>query len=102
MKQVTRKLVLMLMMVFTAALTAHAYDITIVTPQNGKLATSKSTANAGEKITVTATPDEGYGVDEITVVQFADGGEASSRQQRAPQIAPTVNVTKVKIGRAHV
>lgn len=95
MKQVTRKLVLMLMMVFTAALTAHAYDITIVTPQNGKLATSKSTANAGEKITVTATPDEGYGVDEITVVQFADGGEASSRQQRAPQIAPTVNVTKV-------
>ena len=43
------------------------YDITLITGSNGKASLNKESANAGDKITVTATPDDGYVVDQILV-----------------------------------
>lgn len=43
------------------------YDIELITDSNGKAFLNKTSANAGDKITVTATPNDGYVVDQIIV-----------------------------------
>ena len=43
------------------------YDIKLITDSNGKAFLNKTSANAGDKITVTATPNDGYVVDQIIV-----------------------------------
>ena len=43
------------------------YPVNLTVGANGKATVSKTTAGIGDKITVTATPDEGYVLDKITV-----------------------------------
>ena len=51
----------------TAEFTAIAYSVSVVTPANGAIAADKTVAAMGETITVTATPNAGYELDEVFV-----------------------------------
>lgn len=49
---------------------SHSYDgyITIITPKNGEVSVSDDWAYEDDKITLTITPDDGYEVDKIEIV----------------------------------
>lgn len=49
---------------------SHSYDgyITIITPKNGDVSVSDTWADEDQKITLTITPDKGYEVDKIEIV----------------------------------
>jgi hypothetical protein len=51
---------------------ATTYTITINTAENGTVRTSRSNASSGTSITVTATPNDGYEVNEVTVVDASN------------------------------
>lgn len=71
------------------------YEITVRSGANGTAKASASLASAGVRITVTATPDEGYAVDKITYTP--DGGTTkditSSKRFEMPSSDVTINVT---------
>lgn len=50
------------------------HDVTIEQPDNGKIETSDDKAEAGDEVTITVTPDDGYVVDKITITD-EDGKE---------------------------
>ncbi len=50
----------------------ETYTVTVTTAQHGKVTASPAKAEAGTKVTLTATPDSGYELDTLTVKQ-ADG-----------------------------
>jgi|GEM_PF-2342209 len=52
--------------------TAPAYEVSVNTPVNGKATVSPSSAEKGQRVTVSATPDDGYELDSITACG-ADG-----------------------------
>ena len=60
---------------------AATYDLTITPSEHGQVSASKSTSIAyGEQITITATPDEGYALQTLTVngsVVDASGNQAT-------------------------
>ena len=60
---------------------AATYDLTITPSEHGQVSASKSTSIAyGEQITITATPDEGYALQTLTVngsVVEASGNQAT-------------------------
>lgn len=49
---------------------SHRYDnyITVITPKNGEVSVSDDWAYVGDKVTLTVTPDKGYVVDKIEIV----------------------------------
>lgn len=49
---------------------SHRYDgyITVINPKNGDVSISDTLADEGDKITLTITPDDGYEVDKIEIV----------------------------------
>lgn len=49
---------------------SHRYDgyITVINPKNGEVSVSDTLADEGDKITLTITPDKGYVVDKIEIV----------------------------------
>lgn len=51
---------------------SHRYDgyITIINPKNGDVSISDTLADEGDKITLTITPDKGYVVDKIEIVDL--------------------------------
>jgi M6 family metalloprotease-like protein len=49
-----------------------AYDVTILASDNGSVASDKLFAEAGELVTLTASPDAGYEVDEVKAVKTGD------------------------------
>lgn len=55
---------------------ATAYDVNLSTAGFGTAVVSENPAKVGEEVTVTATPDEEYVVDKVTVKK-ADGSEVS-------------------------
>ena len=65
------------------------YDITITAPENGTLVADKEKAKAGETITVTATPAEGYELEAITVNGAAIEGNTFVMPSAAVTIAAT-------------
>ena len=44
------------------------YAITIMPAENGTVIADKATANMGETVTLTITPDEGYELDQLTIM----------------------------------
>lgn len=50
------------------------HDVTIEQPDNGKIEISDDKAEAGDEVTITVTPDDGYVVDKITITD-EDGNE---------------------------
>ena len=67
------------------------YTITLNEGANGHAEVSATTANAGDKITVTATPDEGYVLDNIT--WKTEGGTETSCLGTKSFTMPHANVT---------
>ena len=67
------------------------YTITVAEAQNGKVTTNTTTANVGDEITITATPDAGYEIDSITV-KDADGNVIDVNNANVFQM-PAANVT---------
>lgn len=51
---------------------SHRYDgyITVINPKNGDVSVSDTLADEGDKITLTITPDKGYVVDKIEIVDL--------------------------------
>lgn len=51
---------------------SHRYDgyITVINPKNGEVSVSDTLADEGDKITLTITPDKGYVVDKIEIVDL--------------------------------
>lgn len=51
---------------------SHRYDgyITVINPKNGDVSISDTLADEGDKITLTITPDKGYVVDKIEIVDL--------------------------------
>ena len=79
-------------MTFTAIWNAinipDTYDIELIVGEGGEAKTNFSNASAGTTITVTATPDEGYKLDYITV----DGERISGTSFKMPAHDVTVRV----------
>ena len=50
------------------------HEVTIEQPDNGKIETSDDKAEAGDEVTITVTPDDGYVVDKIAITD-EDGNE---------------------------
>ncbi len=79
-------------MTFTAIWNAinipDTYDIDLIVSDGGEAKTNLSNASAGTTITVTATPDEGYKLDYITV----DGERISGTSFKMPAHDVTVRV----------
>ena len=69
------------------------YSISVVSPTNGKISLSAMTATYGDKITVTATPNTGYAVDQIKV----DGSPIDGNTFTMPAKGVTVAVTFKKV-----
>lgn len=60
---------------------SHRYDgyITIINPKNGEVSVSDDWADEDEKITLTITPDKGYVVDKIEIVD-AEGDKIDAKK----------------------
>ena len=60
---------------------SHSYDgyITIITPKNGEVSVSDDWAYEDDKITLTITPDDGYEVDKIEIVDD-EGDEITAKK----------------------
>ncbi len=60
----------------TVEFKANEYDVSKINPEHGKITLSKTTANYGDTITVTVTPDAGYTVSAIKVNGTAISGNS--------------------------
>ncbi|MBQ2679271.1 MAG: leucine-rich repeat protein [Firmicutes bacterium] len=69
----------------------NEFTITVNSGANGTAEASAETAEAGATITVTATPDNGYMVDEMTYTP--EGGSAEDIKTNRSFIMPEANVT---------
>lgn len=60
---------------------SHRYDnyITVITPKNGEVSVSDDWAYVGDKVTLTVTPDKGYVVDKIEIVD-AEGNKLEAKK----------------------
>jgi len=74
------------------------YTVTVTTPENGTVTADKTTAAAGETVTLTITPDKGYKLDVLTV-KDAEEHEitVSDNKFTMPASAVTVTATFKKI-----
>ena len=84
---------------YTATWTQDEYTITPPEAINGTASVDKEMAAAGETITVTATPDDGYELDKITYTYTTPDGETETvditdtKSFEMPASDVTVNVT---------
>lgn len=60
---------------------SHSYDgyITVITPKNGTVSVSDDWADEDQKITLTITPDKGYVVDKIEIID-AEGDKIDAKK----------------------
>ena len=60
---------------------SHKFDnyITVITPKNGEVSVSDDWAYNGDKVTLTVTPDKGYEVDKIEIVD-AEGNKLEAKK----------------------
>lgn len=68
------------------------YTITVVPPEHGTLTANFTEAEAGETITLTATPDEGYELEKITYVYDPNPSGAFFTVENNQFVMPPVNV----------
>lgn len=69
------------------------YIITTETPENGTVTPSKTSLAAGEIFTVTATPDDGYELEAITVIDAEGKNVAATNESTHTYTMPASNVT---------
>lgn len=70
-----------------------AYNIKAIQPQEGGTVTVPASAKAGDTVTITATPKEGYVLDKFTVTKDADGSEVQVTDGKFTMPAGNVTVT---------
>ena len=70
-----------------------AYNIKAIQPQEGGTVTVPTSAKAGNEVTLTATPKEGYVLDKFTVTKDADGRELQVIDGKFTMPAGNVTVT---------
>lgn len=70
-----------------------AYNIKAIQPQEGGTVTVPASAKAGDEVTLTATPKEGYVLDKFTVTKDADGSEVQVTDGKFTMPAGNVTVT---------
>lgn len=70
-----------------------AYNIKAIQPQEGGTVTVPASAKAGDTVTITATPKEGYVLDKFTVTKDADGSEVQVTDGKFTMPAGDVTVT---------
>lgn len=70
-----------------------AYNIKAIQPQEGGTVTVPTSAKAGDEVTLTATPKEGYVLDKFTVTKDADGSELQVTDGKFTMPAGNVTVT---------
>jgi len=75
--------------------TATAYKITVTRPSNGILAVSRTTARAGEPITISTMPNNGFRRDKVTL---DDGTEVPGNTFDMPARDVTISATFVGLG----
>lgn len=69
------------------------YIITTETPENGKVTTSATSLAAGKTFTVTASPNDGYELDTITVTDAEGKSVAATNESTHTYKMPASNVT---------
>lgn len=77
--------------------TVTMYSVTVTAPTNGTLVVSKSSAAAGETITVTATPDAGYELGQIFVNGTAITGTTFVMKEENAIVTATFNAIEYNI-----
>uniref|UniRef100_UPI00288BC4C3 SpaA isopeptide-forming pilin-related protein n=1 Tax=Peptoniphilus grossensis TaxID=1465756 RepID=UPI00288BC4C3 len=70
-----------------------AYNIKAIQPQEGGTVTVPTSAKAGDEVTLTAKPNEGYVLDKFTVTKDADGSELQVTDGKFTMPAGNVTVT---------
>ncbi|MGR5590275.1 SpaA isopeptide-forming pilin-related protein [Peptoniphilus grossensis] len=71
----------------------ETYNITVNNPQVGGTVTVPTSAKAGDEVTITASPNEGYVLDKFTVTKDADGSELQVKDGKFTMPASNVTVT---------
>ena len=69
------------------------YAVTVTTPTNGTVIADKTTAAAGETVTLTITPDTGYELDVLEVKDASEGTVTVSSDHKFTMPASNVTVT---------
>lgn len=77
----------------TAAAARAAQSVTIVPPSHGTVTVSPTDATAGQQVTITVTPHDGYGINkkDITVEATVTPGVAQAPAQ-APQVGFFIDI----------
>ena len=70
------------------------YAVNVVTPDNGTLSASPTTAKANTTVTLTATPAAGYALDQLTVLDAAQQQVAVTNSQFTLPNSPVVAIAK--------
>jgi hypothetical protein len=93
-----KRLWLVAVLTLCVGATASAYDLTVALSEHGSVGfsvggTAVTTAEAGEVVTITVTPDEGYTTKSVTARAYTTWEAAARGVRHAPQLLYTVNVT---------
>lgn len=73
------------------------YTVSYITPENGTLEVSPTSANAGDTITVTATPNDGYELDSLSVTANGEPVTVTDNQFTMPAANVTVSASFKKV-----
>ena len=95
-----KRLWLVAVLTLCVGATASAYDLTVAQSEHGSVGfsvggTTVTTAEAGEVVTITVTPDEGYTTKSVTARAYTTW-EAAAR--RAPGLIDDITATKQQDG----
>ena len=93
-----KRLWLVAVLTLCVGATASAYDLTVVPNGHGMVGfsvggTTVTTAEAGQVVAITVTPDEGYTTKSVTARAYTTWEAAARGVRHAPQLLYTVNVT---------
>ena len=93
-----KKLWLVAVLTLCVGATASAYDLTVAPNGHGVVGfsvggTTVTTAEAGQVVAITVTPDEGYTTKSVTARAYTTWEAAARGVRHAPQLLYTVNVT---------
>ena len=93
-----KKLWLVAVLTLCVGATASAYDLTVAPNGHGSVGfsvggTTVTTAEAGQVVAITVTPDEGYTTKSVTARAYTSWEAAARGVRHAPQLLYTVNVT---------
>ena len=93
-----KRLWLVAVLTLCVGATASAFDLTVAPNGHGSVGfsvggTTVTTAEAGQVVTITVTPDEGYTTKSVTARAYTTWEAAARGVRHAPQLLYTVNVT---------